>query len=627
MRIAPPLAVVLVVATATAQRPAGWVFQPAPNLATSATAALGKIAWAVTGNEVLAFSANTRRWASLPYSGTYTARQTNDWLMVDLGTTIAAFSAARGSFETISVSAGKTIVNPSANRNDVLLAVRDGNTLWTFSGMAGTWSSRNVSPNAAIAVERNAMIVVDGPNLAGYSATLDAWTTAVAAQAPSLSGISHTLGWAIAGNVIWGFSAIMGTWSSVTLTQPPLGSPVSNGDVALWKSSAELVGFSGITGSFDVLATPATSLNLQTSDHVGYASPDGVLHYGFGSTAPQWTVFTSTAPAAATVSGSIVILTEPTQVIAYSGIIGTAVATPLAGATSAIAVSVAASLDAGNSTLRLYSSLLGAWFNAPVGAQIALPELARSGALLTDGGTQWWGFSSRFGNFVPHNSGANPTRWVGAESSILAVESDTALAAFDARRNHWATVPVVATHRPLDIRIWRTSFVAHIPQTGQLLGFGALNGEFESAPINGALVNIRANSEVGLVHTTTGLHGYAAFPDLGTEVQFPEFRRLTAVGAPFTIRMIGEANAAHGIVIGVPDALDTPVPGLGVLRLVPASIVAFPPATLDANGRYALPLTIPASPALRGLEFGLQAVVVPGAGTPYLTQLSTLRIP
>lgn len=627
MRTTISLVVSLLVATAAAQRPSAWVFEPSPNLPLSATTALGKIAWAATGNEVLAFSANTRRWARLPYTGTYTARQTNDWLMIDLGTTIAAFSAARGSFETIGVSAGKAIVNPSSNRNDVLLAVRDGNTLWSFSGMAGTWSSRSVSPNAAIAVERNAMIVIDGPNLAGYSATLDAWTTAVAAQAPSLAGISHTLGWAIDGNVIWGYSAIQGAWSSTTLTQPPLGAAVADGDVALWKSNAELVGFSGITGAFGVLATPAASLNLQTSDHVGYASPDSVLHYAFGATASQWTVFASTAPASAAVSGAIVLLTEPTQVIAYSGLIGTAAAAPVAGATNALSVSIAASVDAGNSALRLYSALLGTWFNAPAAAQIALPELARAGALLTDGGTQWWGFSSRFGTFVPHASGANPTRWIGNESSIVAVESDTSLACFDARRNAWVAVPVVAAQRPIDIRIWRTSLVAHFPQTGQLLGFGALNGEFESAPINGALVNIRANSEVGLVHTTTGLHGYAAFPDLGTEVQFPEFRRLTAIGAPFTIRMIGEANAAHGIVVGVPDSQDTAVPGLGVLRLVPASIVAFPPAALDANGRYALPLTIPASPALRGLEFGFQAVVVPGAGTPYLTQLSTLRIP
>lgn len=627
MRI--PLALVATVALAAAspaQRPSSWAFDPQVGLSASSVDALGKIAWRSSGVTVSAFSSATRGWASWVSPGSFTARLSNDWLMVDAGTTIAAFSAARGVFETIAVSANKTVVNPNSNRNDALLAIHDGNTLWTFSGLTGGWSSRAIATNAAIVVERNVLIVVDGPNLLGYSATQNTWASATAAAPASTYGVSHTLGWAIAGNVIHGYSAIQGRWASVASSQPAANA-TANGDVVLFSSPVELVGFSGISGAFGVLLTPAATLALRTSDHVGYASPDGVLHYLFGAVASQWTVFVSSQPATATVSGAIVLLTEPPQLHAYSGLRGTVATTPLPNATTAIADSVAAAVDAGNTALHLFSAVRGTWHLAPQGAQITLPELARTGALLTDGAMDWWGFSSRFCTFELHVSGASPTRWASTESSIVAVESDTALACFDARRNAWIEMPLSPAERPVDIRIWRTCLVAHFPQSGRLVGFGAGNGEFESAPLQGTFVSLRANSEVGAAVTTDGAFGYAPLSDLGSEVQFPEFRRLTSLGATFTLRLVGEASSAFGIVAGIASPTDTRIAGLGALHLSPALLIAFPPGVVGAGARASSAVSIPVDPALRGIDVGFQALVLPPAGTPYLTQLATVLVP
>ncbi len=627
LRLAVPLALPLLAATLSAQRPSSWVFQSEPGVTSGQVGALGKIAWIATSSTVHAFSSKTRSWASFPVSGVFALRQTNDWLMIDAGSSVTCYSGATGRFETIAVSNAHTIVNPTTNRNDVVLAVRDGSTLWTMSGLVGGWTSRAVAPTAAILVERNGLMVVDGTNLEGYSAPLGTWTAATAGAVPSSSGISHTLAWVISGNTIHGFSAIQGSWRSVTLNQTP-GPGLANGDVALFKSSTELCGFSGISGTFDVVTTNAAATTPVVGDHAGHASPDGFQHFCFGAGSPHWTSFVTTQAAAPTPSGAMVLLVDPQTVTAYSGLTGGTAAVSLSSATLALSTTAAAAMNVNQTDVRLYSAIRNAWYALPAGAATVMPEVSRNGALVhSTSFTTWWGFAARSGQFVAHPTSANAIPWSNRDSAVNVLEDDTELAMFDARRDAWLSTPITPSDRPLDLRFHRTTVVARTHQGAELLGASSLHGAMEREPLNGSFIEVRANSEVGVIVTSAGVQAFAAYPDLGTEVQFPEFRRMTTAGATFHLQLDGPPAAGHSIVAGLAGPTSTVIPGLGELQLGLGLLIPFPAGVLDATGTASIPLTIPLTPSVAGLDLGFQAVVAPGGGSPYLTRLATVYMP
>lgn len=615
------------VAFLNAQRPSSWVFQSEPGLSSSQVDQVGKIARIDAGTGVHAFSSKTRTWATLPLTGPRTLRQSNDWLMIDSGATITAFSGTTGRFETIAVSSNRIIVNPTSNRNDVVLAVRDGNTLWTISGLRGGWTSRVVSPSAAILVERNGLIVVDGTSLAGYSATLATWSNTTAAAPPSSLGISHTLAWAIDGGTIHGFSATLGQWSSVSLLQPPT-TALANGDVAVFTSGIELVGFSGVNGTFAVANLNTASVIPAVSDHVAYASPDGHQHYLFGAASARWTSYFTPLVTSPTLSGALILLVDPLGIHAYSGLLGTLSSVALANASTTSSTTTAGAIDSAQTDVRLYSAMTGSWYVAPSNTTGVPPEVSRNGALLHDvSNNLWWAFSARRGQFVSHPGGANAVPWIGGSSSIIAVEDDVTLAFFDPRRDAWLTTPISPAERPLDLRFWRTTLVARTASANDLIGTSALHGAIERTPMNGTFLDVRANSEVGVVITNNGVYAFAAYPDLGTEVQFPEFRRMTARGSTVHLQLDGEPHAGHWTIAGFASPTATVVPGIGDLLLDPALLVPLAPGTLDPQGRAEVLLAVPSSPALAGLDLGLQALVVPGAGTAYLSRLTTIFLP
>lgn len=612
------------VAPATAQRPSSWQAAPAPAVPSSSVDHRGKLLFFVHNGNVHVFSAATRTWASHPVSATASIRNTNDWLLVEDHGTIAAIASATGRFEVLPASGTATILNSPSGRNDGIILALDGSTLWSFTGFTGRWTSRTVATSALIGVQRNVAIIADGTNLWGLSALFGTWVPHTMTGVVQATGVGDTLGWVTDGTDAHGFSAIRNTWSSAPVPPGAPSVPTVERDVAAWIGMFEILAFSGARGAFGHAIT-AIQTTVEVSDHVAHAySADGRRHWLFSVPNAQWTPWTTTAPASSQLVGATVLLTEANAVHAYSALESTVATLPLARVQTAVNTTVAAALDANTRTLSLYSAFTGAWHTAPAGAQPVLPQLARNGALLSDGGGTAWAFSARSGRFVPRTLGGNAVLHLDPESSLLATEDDGALAMFEPRREVWLQTPITAADRPLTVRIWRTTLVAFTQTEG--IGFSSLHGTVERVALPGQLLDQRASSEVGAAITSAGVVGYSAVSDLRTEAQFPEFRRMYGRGSRLDLEATGTPLSLVGSVTGLASARPVRIPGLGELVLDPTFLVPLTLASLDSAGQQTLRLPIPDDPLLRGLELGFQAVVLPPGGTPYLTRLATFRI-
>jgi hypothetical protein len=610
-----------------AQRPSSWVFHAQGGLTSGAVQALGKIAWVQQGASIAVFSAKTRRWISHPVAPGATIRQTNDWLVVETPIQIDAFSATTGRFESIPVGVNHAIVNPTAQRNDVVLAVRDGNTLWCFSGLRGGWRSSGLGSGAGLSVLRNALIAVDGTNLIGYSALTGTFRNATANGAPSAVAIGDGFGLAIDGSTVHAYSAITDRWTSELFTAAPSVASLV-GDVAILTTAIELAGYSGVHGTIERQFVPTAGMAFAASDHIAHASADGLSHWFFGAGSGRFTQVTTSTVATVLVDGAVGALVENQTVHGYSALTGIAVSQNLANASVDLVVSQVAALDGNATRAHIFSAFTGTWTPAPPTALAGMPELARNVAVLGDQNpSRWWFFSPRHARYIPFDAGPNSSPIISRNNALGTIEDDQSVAQFDPRRDAILTTPIGAGDRPLNLRTHRMTYVAHAPASDEVIGFASLHGAVERAPAIGTVFEVRANSEVGLVLTDQGIHAFATSGDLGSEMQFPEFRRMPGRGSELHLRLDGPSLAGHAILAGFASSSSTPVAGLGDLDLDPTQIVAFPALALDAGGQGEVVLATPNNATLAGLDLGFQAVVLPAAGAPYLSRLTTIYLP
>jgi hypothetical protein len=606
------------------QRPASFVLAPAQTSASSVDH-LGKMLWFVEAGQLHAFSAATRNWVTVPVAATATIRQANDWLLIVDGPFVAAMSAARGVFDVVPVSANATVLNAPSARNDGIILVLDGSTLWSFSGFHGRWNALTVSPAALITVQRNVAIVAEGTQLRGMSALADVWVTETAALPISALGTADTAGWATDGVDGFGFSAIRSRWARTSL---PAGAPIAphaTRDAVLWLGNQEAFAFSGVRGAFARTGVqPGSTASL--ADHwVHVVDPSGTSHQMFSVPNADWTTLTTGPSASLQSSEALGLFVEQGRVVGYSALLSSISPRPGAVHATAVSATLAAITDAGTGAPHLFSAMSGNWLQGPQGADAALPLLARNGALLQDTtGQRVIGFTPRGDRFVARSVGTNPSLHSNSSSSVLAVEDDAHLAVFEPRRGTWVERTISPADRPLDLRIWRTVLVAAGDQ--RAFGYSASSGSLEQTAFAGNLIETRASSEVGAVISDAGVLAFSAVPDLHTDAQFPEFRRMFGRGAKVELHAHGPSGALVGAVSGFSPSNALTIPGLGEFVLDPNSLIPVPMGSLDADGTTLLHLPIPDVPQLRSLELGFQAVVLPTGGPAYLTQASSLRI-
>ena len=605
-----------------AQRPASWVplNLPSPIVATSINQ-LGKTCAYAETNRVSFFSAFARTWTTVPTLVNNPAtRVFNDMACVADTGQIIAFSSYRGSVEILPVGAGATILNPAAQRNDSILLVRDGSTLWSFSAFLGSWSQRQLTTaSPVIATQRHVAIVAEGTALYGMSAFDGVWVPFTATAPITAASADGSWGVAESASDLYGFSAQRKTWSAAPIPPAPV-SVVRREDCIVYWNTVMATAYTGLRGAFATQIVPG--LTSVFADAVTAAAQAGVDVYLYSAVLAQWRHVQTQGVATVVARPHLVTVNDAGTLSAYSPFLGTVSTMPVTASSETGNAGVAAALTANlPQQLYLYTPLTGQWTAAPAGTPAVLPAMTWNGALVATPGA-YAAYSGRSGQFIP--LAATPTAtFVDSNSSVMAMEDQSNLYVFEPRREVWLTQPKVNA-APLTVSIWRTTLLAVDGST--VHGFGSFAGEIESYTLPGGPTETGANSESLRAGVGTLLVAFGGTPDLVTLYQFPEFRRIFAAGSDLGLQLHGAAGAAALAFAGRRATTPIAVPGLGTLFLDPLLLLPIPLGALPADGRAAASLAVPDDLALRGAEVLFQAVVAPPVGTPYLTRTASVGL-
>ncbi|GDY02605.1 hypothetical protein LBMAG49_19340 [Planctomycetota bacterium] len=579
---------------------------------------LGKMTHYLANGAVHVYSAFTREWASMPVSATANTTQTNDWLLIRDGATWTAFAAMRGRFEALPVSANAVLVNPIAQNNDSVLFVRDGFALYAFSGFVGRWSQRSIGASASVAVQRHVGLLADASLLAGYDSFSGLWhDLTIASQATALS-CDGTAATAIAGNTIYGFSGLRGTWQIAQGFNNPTFT--RGDDWAVYRSGTSALGFSGLLGNF--ATTPIGPVqSSQTQDLFGaFLTSAGTLQL-YSAVTGTWSITAISTAASVRTAQAIALIQDPPLIMAWSAVHATFATAPLLSAGADLAGSVAAILPSNGSAPICYSATTGRFHVAPSDALPFLPRTTTVAALLQTP-TGFHAFSARTGNFISLTSVNGIAEGNSAVAPALVWDSTT-LHFFDARRDVWLHEPRQSTYS-LGITLWRTT--ALIFDGNDAIAFGTQSGAVARITLPEPPINWRANSESLGITTSHHLFSASALPEALSQSQFPDFRRPFVGGADLHLQLrlpIGDL-ACFGIGMGNPSPVT--LPGLGELLLDPAFTtvtLALPEADSD---RAILQFAVPDSAILRGTQFWCQALVIDALGSTYLTDAHTFLV-
>lgn len=599
-------------AGARGQAPSPWSTLPVPGgVVTANLRQIGKVVTYADSGQVHAYSAFAHRWVSVAASSGATIRVANDLALVIDGNAFHAFSAYTGRWSLKTLSPGAAVANPANQQNDSIWLVRDGADLWAFSAFRGDWVRVVVGGNAAIQVERHVALVVDGTTLHAMSALHGRWVTTTASTPPAVSRARGTAAVAASSTTVHGFSALSDAWAS---WPSPGAAPqlTVHDDTQVISDGNTHVGFSGLRGAFAQTSLPLVV--LAAGECVCVADDGGGQRWVYSSVLNTWTSLPTAVVATVSVGSNAVLLTLADRVHAFSAMTGSittafAVA-PVAGLSRSVA-----SMLAHDGSIKFYSALLGQWFDAPAGNAPQISDVA--GFVRTATGLS--AFSSRTGRFTSLAVSQAAQTIIGIGNAVQAVIDQSTLHVFDPRRERWLSgalqgIPTIGTHRSTLL----------VVDTAQAWGYGSFSGRLTPIALPGPGTIGRPNSESGSLEVANALMAHSSVPDLLTLWQYPEFRRVYVTGTPMEVQVQGDDGAAFVFLsLGV---LQSPIaiPGLGDLELDPTTLLqgSLPVAISQARGVLRFP--VPDVAALRGLEVCFQAAVVPTAGTPYLTQSTSV---
>ena len=600
-----------------AQKPSAFALRSFPGGVPAQRASLGKVVAVAQPSEIAAWSAFTRRWVSEPVSATPTFVVLNDAVLARDGLRWVAFSAMRGRFEPLSAGAASQLLNPASQNNDSIALVRDGNVLHAFSAFTGRWSSRTFSPSAAVVVQRHVAVVVDGLVATGVDAFTGQWhDIALDGQVVHLSA-DGVAGACATATRAFGFSALHRSWASAPC--PANAQVLRNDDWVVWHDGAVALGYSGITNTFASDFTGPFSA-LQGDDLFGAFVTPGLVH-AFSAVTGTFRVAPMANGATLRTSSAAALVVDGPQLQAYSAPLGEFVPLAVDASNEAVAGCVVAVQERATGRPWLFSALTGQWVAAPASAAPSMPRLSTTGALLHGSGGAF-AFSARTHAFVPL-AAAQPNLECNESSAPLLAWDASEVFCFDGRSDRWIRVPRSGAG-PLSPQVWRTS--AFVVDGTEVMGFSAQGGVVERFALPGPLLSFRANSESASLVTADAVVAFSGVPEPYCLPQFPEFRRVAAVGSPFQLhqRLLQGEVALLGI--GPSLASPLPVAGLGELLLDPvacATLLLLPELGSD---RAVFSTQIPADPALRGVSVWFQSLVVDASGSAWLSDASVLWI-
>lgn len=625
MRLLDAVLLVALAAAASAQQGSAFQRIDVPSGGPALVSSLGKLVHFVDSGALFVFSANTRQWASTPVGASASTHATNDIVLSREPATWTAFGASRGRFAPLAVSPAAQLVNPVSQSNDSVLLVRDGSSLHAFSGFTGRWVTRAIAASSSVVAQRHVALLtepgsVPGTTLcSGFDAFTGQWRDLAIASPVTRVSVDGVCGFVTTADTAHGFSALRSAWASAPATANATSTIVRNDDWVVLHDGAMALGYSGLTNTF-ASTTTGTLLAALGDDLVAVLTAPGLVH-AFSPFTASWSAAPLSAPANVRVTTAAALIQDGPQLIAFSSPRAVWVPISVDSLGEGVAGSVLALEERSTGRAHLFSALTAQWHAAPLDAHAGLPSLSTTGALLSSP-TGGYAFSARSGAFVPLVSSGLSLHCNTNSAPMLAWDAGY-VHAFDARLDRWLSVGRTGT-AGCEVQIWRTN--AFVFDGNEVLSFSSQGGAIARTTLHEPVVSFRANSESASLSTAHSVVGLSGLPEPSCVAQFPDFRRVNGIGAPFALHLRLMPGDVALLGYGPALAATLELPNLGTLLLDPqALVVQFLAPEADAD-RAIFAAQIPADPVLRFQSVWFQALVAPAAGTAYLTDASVLWI-
>jgi hypothetical protein len=625
-------------ASITAQQPSAWRQLTPPGAAAAGSLQLlaqsgrfGKLALYRDSQYMRVYSTVTGRWhAHTPSAGT-TPRLYEDFVLVPESDRWTAISAYRGVFETLLVNQPNTTVDWGSS----IAVVRHLGTVHVFSAFTGRWHSRPMPPNWNAQIGQR--IATFGPNsnsssFAGFAlfdAMTGQWHDLPAAPSERVASGSISASTGILLLVRADQSQYLATWTGVQANwqfqpiaaQPPLFNLGGGGAGGCDFVTAWDITFSGLSGVVTTLGaavSPANDGLIATA----YDTTTG-LYSCLGLRGVSWVPvpagsiarYTSAAPR------GVRLFANGNQTLAFDAGTDTLQATACDLGQFAErgyeGLNFAAAGDA-NGMPHIYSCAAGQWVPVPGNvlpeSPPSPPTTTPTTALLrtTTGVTA---FSGRTGAFVPL-TGSGMTRTFDGH-----VVQGGLLHVFDERADRWLTTTDLPNRSAND----SSGFVAAAGTTA--VGYGARASRLESITLPEPALQFQALDGGGIVRTQNHLFAFSGLPDLYSFHAFPHQAEVSGPGSTWRhqVRLPNGVVAAFGIGPRLPGPVA--LPPFGALWFDPQqSAIQLLQVSAPGEERVEIVLPLPDIQALRGTEWVSQQMMLPFAGSPWLSDPATLTL-
>jgi len=609
---APCLLVLAVLPAAAAQTADGpyWVDLPLPAGFEGPVTSFGELSVFQTPTAVWCFSAVHRRWTTIPAGAGAPVTVFNKHAVIRDGTAIRCWSTRTEVVASITVSPGAQIFQGPAGTGWVTV-VRDGNVCHGYTAYHGlAWVPLTVPAGGPILVSAIdlAGVVYQNTTAWGFSFFHGTWvpTPAPAGATIMTNGAQGSVAGAAR---ILGFSAHRNTWASTAYAAA--GTPAHQFGYSLWSDGASTLFFTGYTGTFSRYtwagAGPVarfggsdTVILLDGTTAVGYAAGVGTLA----------TIALPAGPAPAVqASGQVALLQFPDRVIGSSGVRGDFSAV-LSGVFPTISVNQSVGFAEGAPSFA-YSPILNQWFLCPTTGFISAVLVRHTLVIVRGDGYE--AFEARTGTWsfqptAPFNVyDANP------QGAIFVAFDTDALRVFDAKLGDWVSIATTGT---ATLNTWRQVVVA---QDGlEAFGYSFNTNVWDRFPIQGTVVETKANSAVARVLTTTNLYSYCGVGSLVSWSRYPDHTRFQLRGEPLRFQLV--APAGSSVLFGVsPRGARIPLGPVGTLFIDPNGMALLPWGPVPGAGRLDVAIPLPSDPSWNAVQLHIQALVQPLAGAAWLT--------
>ncbi len=560
-----------------------------------------------TLSEVYLWSGITNNWSIVPVTPGAFVSQFNAYVIIEDGPTVHGWASRTGTVESLQLPSTPLMHNGSGTSNWMSIATL-GTEAWSFSAFRGQWNHQQLaSATPFVDVSQSVALVDDGVNVYAAGSYYGDFVST-----PSISGGSYGVAGSV--GVVWSpteaaaFSAHHNEWTTRSFTNASL--LTANRGYAMFQDGLELVAYSGAMGSFQAQTVPAGFL-FDSGRYVTSATAGNQV-IGYSSGTGTFATRTFASAPVVTLDHEVFAVQDSSGVTGFSLVTGEFSDTVQGSFTVTINDSMLW-IDDGTDGYG-FCTTNGTWSQAPDFGPQSVVTVLRNVVVLGDAQAHH-GFAGRTGEWASQATSAATTSLAPSSGDMFVAFDGTDTHLFDPILVRWFTYEGVDMSQTHDL--WRQTFMA--TDGTRAYGYGLMNKEWTSIPIQGAVLDLDANSSCGFVTTTTHLYPYSANGSLSTLSRYPEFSRLQPLSVP--VRLMQAAPAGSTVLSMFATRSDNlPFQPYGTLHIDGGTIFSFIPlGMVPASGLLDTSLDLSFMPALQGTVLHIQNIISAPNGSRWLT--------